>query len=78
MYDARGAMNEGGTSYVTTTIAPVSTIHTRAPKMADDVVVEPGNGRRATWVWLSGLFAILLGSVALLRRKMVARTSNDD
>ena len=78
MYDARGAMNEGGTSYGTTTIAPVSTIHTRTLKMADDVFVGPGNGRSATWVWLSGLFALLLGSGALLRRKLVARTSKDD
>ncbi len=78
MYDARGTMNEGGTSYGTTTIAPVSTIHTRTLKMADDVFVGPGNGRSATWVWLSGLFALLLGSGALLRRKLVARTSKDD
>jgi len=82
MYDARGAENDGTTSYGTTTdipvgTGPVSTIQNGIPTMADDSLVAPGSGRSSTWVWITGLVGLLVGSGAILRRKMVTRVSSD-
>jgi hypothetical protein len=76
MYDSRGSLDEGSTSYVPTTDAPVSTIQNGIPTLADDVVSHEG-GRSSKWVWITGLVGLLTGSGALLRRKMAARISND-
>jgi len=81
MYEARGALNDGSTSYGATTdipvgTGPVSTIQTGIRTMADDSLASP-DGRSSTWVWITGIGGLLVGSGALLRRKMVTRVSSD-
>ena len=77
MYEARGALNDGTTKYVATTIPPVSTVYHAAPTgLTHDVMIRKG-GRSSTWVWISGLFSLLLGTGVVLRRKMATRTSED-
>ncbi|MEI8147770.1 MAG: hypothetical protein WCG62_01670 [Actinomycetes bacterium] len=78
MYDARGALNDGATKYVTTTIPPVSTVQHAAPVgLSDDVILHDG-GRSSTWVWISGLVGFLVSSGVLLRRKIMSRGSSGD
>lgn len=77
MYDARGALNDGTTKYVTTTIPSVSAAYQAAPSGRFDGEVMHDGDRSSTWVWISGLLTLLLSSGAILRRKMVARTANN-
>jgi hypothetical protein len=77
MYDARGALNDGATKYVTTTIPSVSAAYQAAPSGRFDGEVMHDGDRSSTWVWISGLLTLLLSSSAILRRKMVARTANN-
>jgi hypothetical protein len=82
MYQARGALNDGTTSYEANTdipvgTGPVSTIPTDIRTMKDDSLPSPGGGRSSTWVWITGLVGLLVGSGALLRRKIVTRVSSD-
>lgn len=82
MYQARGVLNDGTTSYGATTDAPegtgpVSILQSGIRTMADDSLASPGGDRSSTWVWITGLVGLLVGSGALLRRKMVTRVSSD-
>ena len=82
MYDARGVLDDGTTSYGATTdipvgTGPVTTLQSGTQTMEDDALPSPGSGRSSTWVWITGLVGLLVGSGALLRRKMVTRVSSD-